>query len=120
MGDIFRLKEYKNKNKRPNIDHYRIAHLITMNPSVIYFYTYQYFCHKLVLLANHPFLWESSKELYCQKLENHTGDSDLFPLQYNHSLESLGELIPTEVIGQSNAASVLRDFKNASDTIFLF
>ena len=27
------------KNKRPNICHYRIAHLITTNPSVIYIFT---------------------------------------------------------------------------------
>ena len=87
--------------------HYRIAHLITMNPSVIYFYTYQYFCHKLVFLANQLISWESSKELYGQKLKNHKDDSDLlFPLQYNLSMKSLGEPFTTKVIWQSMATSM--------------
>ena len=41
------------------------------------------------------------KELYGQKLENHYDYSDLFSLQYNHTMKSLGELINTKVIGQS-------------------
>ena len=35
---------------------------------------------KLVFLANQFISWESSKEIYGQKLKNHKGDSDLFPL----------------------------------------
>ena len=34
---------------------------------------------------------------------NHKDDSDLFPLQYNHSMKSLGQLITTKGIGQSTA-----------------
>ena len=84
--------------------HYRIAHPITMNPSIIYVYTYQNFCHKFVFLANQLISWECSKELYGQKLENHKYDSDLFTLQFNHSIKLLGELITTKVIGLSTAA----------------
>ena len=97
----------KQKKKRPHFGRLRVAHLITMNPSVIYIYLY--FCHKLVFLANHCnqlISWESLKELYGQRLDNHKDDSDLFPLQYNHGVKSLGELITTKVIGQSTAASV--------------
>ena len=51
---------------------------------------------------------ESPKKLYGMKLENHKNDSnsDLFPLQYKHGMKSLGELITTNVIGQSTVASV--------------
>ena len=62
----------------------------------------------MVFLANQLISWESSKELYGQKLENHKDDSDLFHLQYNHNMKSLGELITTnlKVIGQSTAESM--------------
>ena len=33
-------------------------------------------------------------------------DSDLFPLQYNHSMKSIGVLITTKMIGQSTAESM--------------
>ena len=107
---------------------YRIASLIITNPFVIYmyFYTYQYFCHnslkiKLVFLANQLISRESSKELYGQKLENHKDDSDLFPLQYNHNIKSIGLPITTKVIGQSTAESMskcvvtFRNLKKAYD-----
>ena len=45
------------------------------------------------------------KELYGLKLASHKNNSDLFPLNYNHSMKSLGELISTKAIGQSTAAS---------------